>query len=116
MPRSRTGTVRHARHKKVLRRARGYWGRRSKNFKTANQALLNAADYRYRDRRDRKNDFRRLWVARIGAAARREGLTYSTFVHGLRSSGVEINRKMLADLAVREPAAFRALVEQVRSA
>ena len=116
MPRARTGTVRRARHKKVLKRAKGYWGRRSKNFRSAQQTLLNAADYAYRDRRDKKNDFRRLWITRINAAARQEGLSYSTFINGLRRSGVEINRKMLADLAVREPAAFRALADKARSA
>ena len=116
MPRAKTGTVRRAKHKKVLKRAKGFWGLRSKSFKTANQTLLNAADYQYRDRRDRKNDFRRLWIARINAAARQEGLSYSAFISGLRKSGVEINRKMLADLAVDQPDAFKGLVEVAKAA
>ena len=116
MPRAKTGTVRRAKHKKVLKQAKGYWGLRSKSVRVAQQTLLNAADYAYRDRRDKKNDFRRLWIARINAAARREGLTYSRFVSGLRKSGVEIDRKILADLAVREPAAFRSLVETAKAA
>lgn len=116
MPRTKTGTVRRAKHKKVLKRAKGYWGSRSRTFKTANQTLLNAADYQYRDRRDRKNDFRRLWISRINAAARQEGMSYSTFMSGLRKSGVEINRKMLADLAVQQPEAFKGLVDVAKSA
>ena len=116
MPRAKTGTVRRAKHKKVLKRAKGFWGLRSRSFRIAQQTLLNAADYSYRDRRDKKNDFRRLWIARINAAARREGLSYSRFVSGLRRSGVELDRKVLADLAVREPAAFRSLVDVAREA
>lgn len=116
MPRVKTGTVRRAKHKKVLKRAKGFWGSRSKSFRIAQQTLLNAADYQYRDRRDRKNDFRRLWIARINAAARQEGLSYSSFISGLRSSGVEINRKMLADLAVQQPDAFKKLAEVARAA
>jgi len=116
MPRARTGTVRRARHKKILKRAKGYWGLRSKSVRTAQQTLLNAADYQYRDRRDRKNDFRRLWITRINAAARQEGMSYSRFLSGLRRLGVEINRKMLADLAVREPEAFQKLVDLAREA
>jgi large subunit ribosomal protein L20 len=115
MPRAKTGTVRRARHKKVLKRAKGFWGRRSKNFKTAQQTLLNAADYAYRDRRDKKAEFRRLWIARINAAARQEGLSYSAFMSGLRKAEVEINRKVLADLAVQQPEAFKKLVEVARA-
>ena len=116
MPRARTGTVRRAKHKKVLKRAKGFWGLRSKSFRIAQQTLLNAADYEYRDRRDKKNDFRRLWIARINAAARQEGMSYSVFMSGLRKSGVEINRKVLADLAVQQPEAFRKLVDVSRAA
>jgi large subunit ribosomal protein L20 len=116
MPRAKTGTVRRARHKKVLKRAKGFWGLRSKSFRVANQTLLNAADYAYRDRRDKKNDFRRLWIARINAAARQEGMSYSTFMNGLRKAGVEVNRKVLADLAVQQPEAFKKLVEVSRGA
>jgi large subunit ribosomal protein L20 len=116
MPRARTGTVRRARHKKILKRAKGFWGLRSKSVRVAQQTLLNAADYAYRDRRDKKADFRRLWISRINAGARQEGLSYSRFIAGLRRSGVEVDRKMLADLAVREPEAFKALVDVARGA
>lgn len=116
MPRAKTGIVRRRRHSKILKRAKGYWGLRSKSVRVAQQTLLNAADYAYRDRRDKKADFRRLWIARINAAARQEGLSYSRFIDGLRRSGVTLDRKVLADLAVREPGAFKALVEQARSA
>ncbi len=111
MPRAKTGTVRRARHKRVLKRAKGFWGLRSKSVRVATQTLLNAADYEYRDRRDKKNDFRRLWITRINAATRLEGLSYSRFMHGLRQAGVEVDRKMLADLAVREPESFKQFVE-----
>lgn len=114
MPRAKTGTVRRARHKKILKEAKGFWGLRSKSFRVAQQTLLNAADYAYRDRRDKKAEFRRLWIARINAATRRHGLSYSRFVHGLRSAGVNLDRKVLADLAVREPEAFERLVEVAR--
>lgn len=116
MPRAKTGVVRRHKHKKVLKRAKGFWGMRSKSFRIAQQTLLNAADYEYRDRRDKKNDFRRLWIARINAAARQEGLSYSVFMSGLRKSGVEINRKILADLAAQHPSAFKSLVEVAKSA
>ncbi|MBS3967818.1 MAG: 50S ribosomal protein L20 [Truepera sp.] len=116
MPRAKTGTVRRARHQKVLKRAKGFWGLRSKSFRVAQQTLLNAADYEYRDRRDKKNDFRRLWIARINAAVRQEGLSYSVFVSGLRKANVEIDRKVLADLAVQQPEAFRQLVAVAKSA
>ncbi|MCA9838154.1 MAG: 50S ribosomal protein L20 [Trueperaceae bacterium] len=116
MPRAKTGVVRRKKHKKILKRAKGFWGLRSKSFRIAQQTLLNAADYEYRDRRDKKNDFRRLWIARINAAVRQEGMSYSVFMSGLRKSGVEINRKVLADLAVQEPDAFRKLVETAKAA
>lgn len=116
MPRAKTGTVRRAKHKKILKRAKGFWGLRSRSFRIAQQTLLNAADYSYRDRRDKKQVFRRLWIARINAAARKEGLSYSRFISGLRRAGVELDRKVLADLAVREPDAFRNLLELSRGA
>lgn len=116
MPRAKTGTVRRAKHKKVLKRAKGFWGSRSKSFRIAQQTLLNAADYEYRDRRDKKNDFRRLWIARINAAARAEGMSYSSFISGLRRAEVDLNRKVLADLAAREPEAFKKLVEVAKAA
>jgi large subunit ribosomal protein L20 len=115
MPRAKTGTVRRAKHKKVLKQAKGYWGLRSKSFRIAQQTLLNAADYEYRDRRDKKAEFRKLWIARINAATREHGMSYSRFVHGLRQAGVELDRKVLADLAVREPQAFSDLVEVARN-
>lgn len=111
MPRAKTGTVRRAKHKKVLKQAKGFWGLRSKSFRVAQQTLLNAADYEYRDRRDKKGEFRKLWISRINAATRQHGLSYSRFVYGLRQAGVELDRKVLADLAVREPDAFGDLVE-----
>jgi len=116
MPRAKTGIVRRRRHNKLLKRAKGYWGLRSKSFRIAQQTLLNAADYSYRDRRDKKADFRRLWIARINAAARQEGVSYSSFINGLRRAGVALDRKVLADLAVREPATFKALVDRARTA
>ncbi|MFO7545013.1 MAG: 50S ribosomal protein L20 [Trueperaceae bacterium] len=116
MPRAKTGIVRRRRHQKLLKRAKGYWGLRSKSFRIAQQTLLNAADYSYRDRRDRKTEFRRLWIARINAAARLEGVSYSHFIAGLRNAGVTLDRKVLADLAVRDPGAFKALVDTARNA
>jgi len=116
MPRAKTGVVRRHKHKKILKRAKGFWGMRSKSVRIAQQTLLNAADYEYRDRRDKKNDFRRLWISRINAAARQEGLSYSVFMSGLRKSGVEINRKILADLAAQHPDAFKRLVDLAKSA
>ncbi len=116
MPRAKTGVVRRQKHKKILKRAKGFWGMRSRSFRIAQQTLLNAADYEYRDRRDKKNDFRRLWITRINAAARQEGLSYSVFMSGLRKKGVEINRKILADLAAQHPDAFRRLVDLSKSA
>jgi large subunit ribosomal protein L20 len=116
MPRAKTGTVRRARHKKVLKRAKGFRGSRSKSFRSAQQTLLNAADYAYRDRRDKKTVFRRLWIARINAAARQEGMTYSTLINGLRKAEVDINRKILADLAVQQPEAFKKLAELAKAA
>ena len=116
MPRAKTGTVRRRRHSKILKRAKGFWGLRSKSVRVATQTLLNAADYEYRDRRDKKAQFRRLWIARINAAARQEGVSYSRFVSGLRKAGITLDRKVMADLAVNEPAAFKALVEKAKSA
>ena len=116
MPRVKTGTVRRRRHKKVLKRAKGFWGSRSKQYRNAFQTLLNAATYEYRDRRNKKRDFRRLWIQRINAGARLHGMNYSTFINGLKRAGVDLNRKTLADIAAREPEAFRALVEASKGA
>jgi large subunit ribosomal protein L20 len=116
MPRAKTGVVRRRRHKRILKRAKGFWGSRSKNYKNASQTLLNAATYSYRDRRNKKRDFRRLWIQRINAATRLHGMSYSVFIAGLKKAGVEVDRKMLADIAVREPAAFAQLVSAAKQA
>ncbi|NLE46663.1 MAG: 50S ribosomal protein L20 [Chloroflexi bacterium] len=109
------GTRRRYRHRKILRQTKGYWGTRHTLFRRANEAWLKAQWYAYRDRRNRKRDLRRLWITRINAAARTHGLSYSQFVHGLRTAGVELDRKMLADLAVRDVAAFAELAEVARA-
>jgi large subunit ribosomal protein L20 len=108
----------HAKKKRreVLRKAKGYFGSRSKRYRVAKEQLLHSGQYAYRDRRDRKAQFRRLWIARIGAGARQHGLSYSRFVHGLSKAGIEVDRKMLADMAVRDPAAFGQLVEAAKDA
>jgi len=112
MPRIKRGVIAHKRHKKVLSRAKGYWGARSRLFKTANEAVMHSLRYAYRDRRTRKRDFRRLWIARINAAARQNGMTYSRFMEGLTKAGVEIDRKVLAEMAVSDEAAFAVLVQK----
>jgi large subunit ribosomal protein L20 len=108
----------HARKKrrKVLEQARGYWGLKHSSYRRAKEQVMKSEAYAYRDRRARKRDFRRLWIIRINAAARREGLTYSGLMAGLREAGVEVNRKMLADIAVRDPEAFRRFAERAREA
>lgn len=116
MARVSRGTTSHARHKKVLKAAKGYYGRRKNTIRVAKQAVDKARQYAYRDRRVRKREFRALWIQRINAAARVHGLTYSQLMGGLGKAGIEVDRKMLADLAVREPAAFAALVEQSKQA
>jgi large subunit ribosomal protein L20 len=103
-------------HRAVLEQAEGYYGNRSRSFKAANEAVMHAMQYAYRDRRARKGDFRRLWIQRINAAARQHGMAYSRFVAGLRHAGIEVDRKVLADLAVADPAAFGALVASARTA
>jgi len=115
MPRVKRGVTTHKRHKKVLSRAKGYWGARSRLFKTAKEAVMHAMQYAYRDRRNRKRDFRRLWIIRINAACRAQGTTYGRFIEGLGKAGVEVDRKMLADLAVNDAQAFAQLVEQARA-
>ncbi len=100
----------------TLERAKGYRGQSSKSYKRAKEALLKADTYAYRDRRNKKRDFRRLWITRINAAARREGMTYGTFMHGLKLAGVELDRKVLADIAVHDPEAFRRFAETAREA
>ncbi len=118
MSRTKGGTVTHARHKKVLDAAKGYYGRRSTTFKTAKQAVDKANQYATRDRKNRKRQFRALWIQRINAAVRShdEALTYSRFINGLSKAGIEVDRKVLADLAVHEPDAFGAIVKQAQDA
>lgn len=114
MPRAVDGTRRHDRRKKILKSAKGYWGRRSKLFRTAKDAVAKAGAYAYRDRKARKRDFRRLWIARISAAVRNEGVTYSSFMNGLKKAGIDLNRKALSNLAVEDPKAFQAIVEAAK--
>ena len=102
------------RRKKILKLAKGYRGAKSKLFKTANQAVMKSLTYAYRDRKQKKRNFRQLWIARINAAARANGISYSKFMNGLKNNGIEINRKMLAEIAVSDPAAFKQLVEKVK--
>ncbi|WP_148254072.1 50S ribosomal protein L20 [Aidingimonas lacisalsi] len=116
MTRVKRGVVARRRHKKVLKQAKGYYGARSRVFRVAKQAVIKAGQYAYRDRRQRKRQFRALWIARINAAARQNGLSYSRFIAGLKKAGVEIDRKVLADLAVHEKAAFAAIVEKAKAA
>ncbi len=114
--RVKTGFVRRRRHKKILKLTKGQWGARSRLFRRANEAMLKSLWYAYRDRRNRKRDLRRLWIARINAAARLNGTTYSRLIYAMRKAGITINRKMLADLAVRHPEAFKAVVEKALAA
>ena len=116
MSRATNAVARRKRRKKVLGQAKGYWGRKHSSYRFANEQLMRSGAYAYRDRRTRKRDFRRLWITRINAAARKEGMTYSEFIHGLDQAGVEVNRKMLADIAVRDPEAFKGVCEQAKSA
>ena len=115
MPRANTGVSAHRRHKKILKLAKGYKGSKSKQFKKANETVMKALYYARRDRRAKKGVFRRLWIARINAAARANGISYSRMIAGLTKAGVEVNRKMLADLAVNDPAAFAKLVEMAKA-
>jgi large subunit ribosomal protein L20 len=115
MARVKRGVVAHARHKKVLKQAKGYYGARRKVYRVAKQAVIKANQYAYRDRRQRKRQFRRLWIVRINAASRQFGLSYSRFMDGLNKAGIEVDRKVLADLAVHDIAAFGALVEKAKA-
>ena len=115
MPRVKRGVAAHRRHKRILRRAKGYYGARHRLVKTAREAVEKAWRYAYRDRKQRKREFRSLWIARINAAAREHGLSYSRFMHGLAEAGVEIDRKNLADLAVSDAEAFGELAKLVKS-
>ena len=106
MPRANSSVPKHRRHRKVVKQAKGYYGARSRNFKTAKDAVEKAGLYAYRDRRQKKRQFRRLWIIRINAAARQHGLSYSQFISGLKAKGIELDRKVLAGMAMDEPSAF----------
>jgi large subunit ribosomal protein L20 len=116
MSRVKRGVTAHARHRKIIKAAKGYYGRRKNTFRAANQAVEKAGQYAYRDRKTRKRSFRALWIQRINAAAREHGITYGRFIDGLNKAGIEVDRKVLADIAVREPEAFRTLVARAQSA
>ncbi|MQX35273.1 50S ribosomal protein L20 [Roseospira navarrensis] len=116
MSRAKNGTVSHARHKKILKLAKGYRGRNATNYRIAIEKVEKGLQYAYRDRRQKKRDFRGLWIQRINAGARLHGLTYSVFIDGLKKAGIDLDRKVLADLAVHEPDAFASLCEQARAA
>jgi len=113
MPRANSSIPRHRRHRKIIKQAKGYYGARSRTFKSAKDAVWKAGTYAYRDRRQRKRVFRRLWIARINAAARLNGISYSAFVGGLKHKGIELDRKILADLAVHNPEIFAELVTNI---
>ncbi|WP_428418850.1 50S ribosomal protein L20 [Methylibium sp.] len=115
MPRVKRGVTARARHKKVLELAKGFRGRRKNVYRIAKQAVMKAGQYAYRDRRNRKRVFRRLWIARINAASRSHGITYSRFMAGIKKAEIDIDRKMLAELAVNDPAAFGSIVEKVKA-
>jgi large subunit ribosomal protein L20 len=115
MPRAVDGTRRKDHRKKILKLAKGYWGRRSTNHKTAKDAVAKALMYAYRDRRDKKPTFRALWITRINAACRAEGITYSRFIEGAAKANMTVDRKVLSDIAVRDPVAFKAIVERVKT-
>jgi large subunit ribosomal protein L20 len=116
MPRAVDGTRRSKRRKKILKQAKGYWGRRSKLFRTAKDAVDKAMVYSYRDRKNRKREFRSLWITRISAMCRQNDITYSRFMQGMKAAGIEINRKALANMAIENPEAFKALIAEAKSA
>ena len=115
MPRANSSVPRHRRHRKVVKQAKGYYGARSRNFKTAKDAVEKAGLYAYRDRRQKKRQFRRLWIIRINAAARQHGLSYSRFIAGMKAKGIDLDRKVLADMAMNEPDSFAELAKAVIS-
>ena len=114
MPRANSSVPRHRRHRKIVKQAKGYYGARSRTFKSAKDAVTKAGLYAYRDRRQRKRQFRRLWITRINAACRLNGTTYSVFINGLKTNGIDLDRKILADMAVNDPTAFTALTSSVK--
>jgi large subunit ribosomal protein L20 len=116
MPRSKNGTRRRERRRKIMRLAKGYWGGRSRLFKTAKEAVMKGLASSYRDRKRKKGEFRRLWIARISAAVRSEGITYSQFIHGLAEAQVTLNRKALSNMAIEDPVAFKAIVTRAKEA
>ena len=116
MARVKRGVMVRKRHKKLLQQAKGYQGSRSRRIKVARETVMKALSYAYRDRRNKKRDFRRLWIIRINAAARLNGITYSKLINGLKLAGIDLDRKILADMAVRDPAGFTSVVEQVQRA
>ena len=115
MPRANSSVSRHRRHRKVVKQAKGYYGARSRNFKAAKDAVWKAGQYAYRDRRQRKRFFRRLWIIRINAAVRQHGLSYSAFIAGLKEKEIELDRKVLADMAMNNPTSFAELVSSVKN-
>ena len=115
MPRANSSVSRHRRHRKVVKQAKGYYGARSRNFKAAKDAVWKAGQYAYRDRRQRKRFFRRLWITRINAAVRQHGLSYSAFIAGLKDKEIELDRKVLADMAMNNPDSFAELVSSVKN-
>ena len=116
MARIKRGVTTRAKHKRILENAKGYYGRRKNTFRAANAAVEKAALYSYRDRKVKKRSFRALWIVRINAAVREEGLTYSRFISGLAKAGIELDRKVMADIAMNEPAAFKGLISQAQAA
>jgi large subunit ribosomal protein L20 len=116
MARVKRGVTSHAKHKKILKAAKGFYGRRKNTIRVAKQAVEKSMQYAYRDRKNRKRTFRALWIQRLNAAVREHGLTYSRFIDGLGKAGIEIDRKVLSDIAIREPEAFAAIVEQAKAA
>ena len=116
MPRVKTGTVRRARHKKILKMAKGFYSGRRKHFRKAKEAVEHALVYAYRDRRQKKRDFRRLWIVRINAACRLNGMSYSKFMNGLKLANIELDRKILADMAMNDAASFASVVESAKKA
>ena len=115
MSRVKAGVITRTRHKKIIKRAKGYYGRRKNTFKAANQAVEKAGQYAYRDRKVRKREFRSLWIQRINAGVRQFDMKYSTFINGLKKKGIELDRKVLSELAVNEPDAFKLLVDKVKN-
>lgn len=114
MARVKGGVTTRARHRKVIKQAKGYFGTKSTNFKVAKQAVMKSLQYAYRDRKANKRNFRKIWITRINAAARINGMSYSKFMNGLKLSGIELNRKVLADMAINDPSGFASLVEQAK--